>query len=125
MSRNCKMPHVDIIRDNVWVDVSSGDANKIVVSLAYYREAGGCHDAKTYVLSVCALNTKGARMVYWGRSHLDVWHVANRRSVLNDGRAVSIARDYVRKMVRDIAASCGADADKAADDAMALIDNNW
>ena len=125
MSRNCRMPDADVIREDVWVNISGKEANKIVIGLTYYRKMGGTHDAKTYVLCVRALNDEGARMIYCGRALAEVWRVASRRSALSDSRAVSIARDYLRKLVRDVAVSCGADADKAVDDAVALTDKNW
>lgn len=125
MGRIGRKPDADVIRDNIWVNVSGKDANKIVIGLTYYRKMGGSHDAKTYILHVRALNDEGVRMIYCGRASAEVWRVATRRSAPSDSRAVSIARDYLRKLVRDVAFSCGADADKAVDDAVALADKNW
>lgn len=126
MGRNCKMSHdVDMIRDGVWVNLSGGKADKIVINLLYCRKATGAHDARTYVLRVNAYDMSGSRAVSCGGVSRVVWSVANRRSALSDDRAVSLARDYVRVLVRDMASLCGADADKAVDDAVAMTDKNW
>lgn len=126
MGRNCKMNRdVDVIRDAVWVNLSGGKADKIVINLLYCRKASGAHDARTYVLRVNAYDMSGFRAVPCGGASLVVWRVANRRSALSDDRAVSLARDWLRKVVRDVATFCGADADKAVDDAVSLTDNNW